>query len=71
LGKRHHVVETLTSIDVGTSLLLDAHGRSDSSENPLPLGETKTQRGLEEAEAECKCSFLGRGTFDCRNARKS
>jgi hypothetical protein len=29
LGKRHHVVEPLTSIDGGTSLLLDAHGRSD------------------------------------------
>jgi hypothetical protein len=29
VGKRHHVVEPLTIIDVGTSLLLDAHVRSD------------------------------------------
>jgi hypothetical protein len=28
-GKRHHVVETLNSIDKGTSILVDHHVRSD------------------------------------------
>jgi hypothetical protein len=30
-GKRQHVVETLNIIDTGTSVLLDAHVRSDFS----------------------------------------
>jgi hypothetical protein len=46
-GKRQHVVETLNIIDTGTSVLLDAHVRSDfTAETPLEaVARTLAQYG--------------------------
>jgi len=47
-GKQQHVVETLNIIDVGTSILLDAHVRPDfTAETALcALAQTLAKYGL-------------------------